>query len=390
MSDPPTIGVLLHSLDVGGAEVLAGRLAAGLGGRFRFAFACLDRAGTMAGELADRGHPVATLGRGAGLDLACARRVRDWARSENVGLIHAHQTTPFVYAALSRLPPVRPWPAGSPPVLFTEHGRFHPDLPSRRRAAFNRLALRRGDAVVAVGESVKAALVANEGLPADRIGVIYNGIDLAPYATEPDAAAAEHRAAVRAEFGVPADAFLAVQVARLDPIKDHATAVRAVAAANRGRGGPPVRLLVVGEGPERAGVERAVADAGAAGFVTLAGLRRDVPRLLAAADAGLLTSVSEGIPLTVIEAMAAGRPVVATDVGGLREVLGGAGEGPAGRLAPAGDAAAVGAALRELAGDPALAAGLGAAGRRRAFSRFAERTMTDAYAARYAGMLDLD
>ena len=394
MSGPPTIGVLLHSLDVGGAEVLAARTAAALApaggdGRFRFAFACLDRAGTMAEELAAAGHAVDTLGRGDGLDLRCAGRVREWAADRRVGLIHAHQYTPFVYAALSRLPPTR-WPVpwgdrGGPPVLFTEHGRFHPDRPSRKRALFNRLALRTSDRVVAVGEGVKRALIDNEGLPAGRIAVIYNGVDLAPYAADPADAAAEHRAAARGEFGVPADAFLAVQVARLDPIKDHATAVRAVREANRA-GGRPVRLLVVGDGPERGRIEKAVAEGNAGAFVTFAGLRRDVPRLLAAADCGLLTSVSEGIPLSVIEAMAAGRPVVATDVGGLREVLGGAGDDPCGRLAPAGDAAALGAALRELADDPVAAAALGAVGRRRAFGRFDEPRMTEAYADLYRDM----
>ena len=385
-SPRPTIGVLLHSLDVGGAEVLAGRLAVALGGRFRFAFACLDRAGTMAGELAGAGHAVATLGRGDGLDLACARRVRDWAADERVGLIHAHQYTPFVYAALSRLPPTRWAPADRPPVLFTEHGRFHPDLPSRKRAVFNRLALRSGDRIVAVGEGVKRALIENEGLPPGRIEVIYNGIDLAPYAADPADAAAERRAAVRAEFSIPDDALLAVQVARLDPIKDHLTAVRAVAAANRADG-RPVHLLIVGDGPERWRIEAVVAEGNAGAFVTFAGLRRDVPRLLAAADCGLLTSVSEGIPLTVIEAMAAGRPVVATDVGGLREVLGGEGDEPCGRLAPAGDAAALAAALRALADDPATAAALGSAGRTRAFARFSETTMADAYAGLYAALL---
>ncbi|QDT14164.1 glycosyltransferase [Alienimonas californiensis] len=389
MSVLPTIGVLLHSLDVGGAEVLVARTAAalapaGAGPRVRFAFACLDRAGTMAEELAAAGHPVETLDRRAGLDLRCARRVREWAADRRVDLLHAHQYTPFVYAALSRLPPTRR-ALGGPPILFTEHGRFHPDLPSRKRAAFNRLALRRRDRVVAVGEGVKRALIDNEGLPAERIRVIYNGVDLAPYAAEPDAAAAEHRAAVRGEFGVPDDNFLAVQVARLDPIKDHATAVRAVREANRAEG-RRVRLLVVGEGPERGRVEEVIRAEGAGDFVTLAGLRRDVPRLWAAADCGLLTSVSEGIPLTVIEAMAAGRPVVATDVGGLREVLGGARVESCGRLAGAGDAAALGAALREFADAPAAAATLGTVGRRRAFERFGEDRMVEAYAELYQQM----
>src|SRR4030095_12435036 len=107
------------------------------------------------------------------------------------------------------------------PVLFNEHGRFYPDLPNRKRMIFNRLFLRRKDRVVAVGQSVKRALVVNEGIPAGRIYVIHNGVRLDEFAVSN-----ELRSEARAELGIEPHAPVAVQVARLDYLKDHCTAVR--------------------------------------------------------------------------------------------------------------------------------------------------------------------
>ena len=305
---------------------------------------------------------------------------------EHAGLVHAHQYTPFFYATAARLP------FGRTPILFTEHGRFYPDYRRPKRVLYNRWALARRDQVMGVGEVVRTALIQNEGLPAERVGVIYNGIDLSRY---PDAGDAAVRQEVRREFGVADETLLAVLVARLDPIKDHATAIRAIAqlrdravreqagseqAGSDQAGG--VRLLVVGEGPERAAIEREVARLGVGQLVTLTGLRRDVPRLLAGADVCLLSSVSEGIPLTIIEGMAARLPIVATDLAGLREVV----SPETGLLVPVGDAAGLAAALAKLADDPALRGRLGEAGRRLAFERFDEQTMADAYARLYDGL----
>src|SRR5207248_3814804 len=114
---------------------------------------------------------------------------------------------------------------------------------------------------------------------------------------------------------------------------------------------PHARLVLVGDGPERAGVEAQVRELNLGEKVRFLGTRKDVAQLLHGADLFLLTSVSEGIPLTVIEAMAAGLPVVATDVGGLREVVA---DGLTGLLAPAKDAAALADCVWRLAGDPEL------------------------------------
>jgi len=365
----PIVCQVLHTLQVGGAEVLAARLARRLAGRFEFVFACLDGLGTLGAELRAEGFTVEVLGRKNGLDIGCVRRLARFARERQADLLHAHQYTPFFYA---RAPG---WIGRRPPVLFTEHGRFYPDLPNRKRMVFNRLFLRPVDRVVAVGESVKRALINNEGIPASRIDVIYNGVRLDDFSSD-----AATREAVRAELGLSSTDRVAVLVARLDYLKDHSTALRTAERVRQQL--PNFRLLLVGEGPERPKIEAEIAARNLGDCVR--GLRTDVRRLLSASDAFLLTSISEGIPVTLIEAMGAELPVVATAVGGVAEVVV---PDETGVLAPSGDDAALAAGLGKVLADPKLARRLGATGRQRAADLFAEHEMHSAYAAVYDAML---
>jgi sugar transferase (PEP-CTERM/EpsH1 system associated) len=361
----------LHTLHVGGAEVLAARIARRLRDRCRFVFACLEERGTLGEELQQEGFPVEVLERRPGLDLRCAWRLGRLLRRERVDVLHAHQYTPFFYAMAGR------WPFGRAPILFTEHGRHQPDYPRRKRILFNRLMLRKRDRVVAVGEAVRQALIVNEGIPDKRIEVVYNGIDAERFVAQPG-----DRAQVRRELGFQIDQPVIFQVARLDYLKDHATAVRSMARVVREQ--PAARLLLVGEGPEERAIRDQVEQLGLVGSVQFLGLRKDVPRLLQAADLFLLSSVSEGIPLTVIEAMCAGLPVVCTRVGGTAEVVI---DGETGLLAPAGDDTAIASAILRLLTEPALRERMGDAGRQRARQMFSETTMVERYADLYEEMV---
>jgi glycosyltransferase involved in cell wall biosynthesis len=176
--------------------------------------------------------------------------------------------------------------------------------------------------------------------------------------------------------------FVLLQVARLDQLKDHRTALRMMDVVKRRR--PNARLLLIGEGPERSTIEDLLRRLHLGGHVRLVGLRTDVAHLLPGADAGLLTSISEGIPLTLIEAMAAGLPVVATRVGGNPEVVS---DSATGLLAPAGDPAALAEQVLRLAETPELRQRLGEAGRQRARERFSEDRMLDDYQRLYRTML---
>jgi len=365
-----TVCQVVHGLPVGGAEVLVSRTIRALRDRYRFVVACLDQVGELGDALVDEGIAVVNLGRRPGLDWRCVRRLHQLLASETVDVIHAHQYTPFAYSVATRAFGRRP------PVLFTEHGRFFPDYPSFKRRVFNRLVTSRRDRYVAVGQSVRRALIDNEGLSPKRIDVVYNGIDTT--ALTPNA---DLRQEVRRELGL-GDEFAVMQVARLDSIKDHATAVRAIKAAARQR--PDIRLFIIGDGPERPSIESVIAELGLQNRVTLLGTRSDVRRLLAAADGFLLTSVSEGIPVTIIEAMAAGVPVVSTSVGGIPEMLK---HETTGLLANTGDAQGLADNLVRLADDGPLQMRLSAAAKARAEAKFSEYQMLAAYCQIYDSMV---
>jgi L-malate glycosyltransferase len=362
---------LLHVLRVGGAEVLAARLARRLRDDYDFVFVCLDELGSLADELRADGFAVHLLQRRPGIDWRCSLRLAKLLRAERVALLHAHQYTPFFYGMTARLLYRRP------PLLFTEHGRLYPDYPRPKRMLANRVLLERRDRVVGVGEAVRQALLRNEGLPGGRVGVLYNGIDLAAFSNH-----AAERLDVRREIGIGPGDFVLIQVARLDPLKDHATALRTMEGVVRRR--PDARLVLVGEGPERPALEELVRQRGLAEHVRFLGLRRDIPRLLAAADLCLLTSVSEGIPLTLIEAMAAGLPVVATGVGGVGEVVA---DGETGLLAPLGSELYLRDAVLRLAGDGDLRRQMSRRARARAAALFSEEQMLGSYRRLYQEMV---
>jgi len=368
-----TIGVLLHTLSVGGAEILAARLARRLKSEYRFVFICLDGLGSLGDELRGGGFTVRVLNRRSGLDWRCARRLAEIIRTERIDLVHAHQYTPFFYGAVSR------WLGPRPPVLFNEHGRHQPDYPRRKRMLANRVLLRRRDRVVAVGEAVRQALIHNEGIAPCRVGVITNGIPLDRFETS---LTHSERGAIRAELGIGLNDLVLIQVARLDYLKDHATAIRTIERVAAAR--PGTRLVLVGEGPERGTIENLVLQRALSDHVRLLGQRSDIPRLLAASDIVLLTSISEGIPLTLIEAMAASRPVVSTCVGGVPEVVA---DGQTGLLAPTRDVAALTEHILRLGDDPDRRERMGRAGRKRAEDLFSEARMHDRYGQLYAEMI---
>jgi glycosyltransferase involved in cell wall biosynthesis len=350
---------------------LAARLARQMRDQFRFLFVCLDELGPLGEELRNERFSVHVLGRRLGFDWRCSYRLARLLHRERVDVVHAHQYAPFFYGVTARL--LYPCPR----VLFTEHGRHSPDYPRRKRIVANRLLLGRRDRVVGVGEAVRRAVIANEGIPAERVVVIYNGIDLV---SSPNGAS--DREQVRREMGIGPDDLAVIQVARLDYLKDHATAIRTLERVVARR--PEARLVLVGEGAEREKIEAEIRQRLLTDHVRLLGLRTDVARLVSAADLFLLTSISEGIPLTVIEAMSAGLPVVSTGVGGVGEIVL---DGQTGLLAPAGDDRLLAEHILGLAADPALRRRMGQLGRERARAVFSEGRMHAAYRGLYEEML---
>lgn len=374
-SNRPVIAHVLHRLDRAGAEVLAAGLARALRDRFEFVFLCLDALGPLAEELGGDGFVVEALERRPGIDLALGRRLRGKLTTHNVSLVHAHQYTPFFYSALSRgrVPGRRrSRGAGPTPIIFTEHGRHYPDHRSTRRVLANKLLLRGKDRVTAVGDFVRDALVRNEGIAPKRIEVIHNGI------TPGEAPSTADRQAARQQLGIDNDRPIVMQIARFHSVKDHATALRAWAHVHASQA--DAQLVLIGEGGERHAMHQLCKELSIQDVVKFTGPVADARKLIPAADVCLLTSLSEGISVTLLEAMAACKPVVATDVGGNAEVVT---HQTTGLLAPRGDGDALANHISTLLTDANRAAQFGSAGRQRLLDRFTADRMHDAYARRY-------
>lgn len=235
----------------------------------------------------------------------------------------------------------------------------------------------RMDAVLGNSRAIIDELV-EEGCPPDRAILIYNGIDLATYAALPD------KARARTALGLEPDAFVAVIVANLIPYKGHRDLIEALARI-RDELPPSWRLLCAGRddgiGTELQALAR---DRDVADHVCFLGERADTIDLLAASDAGILCSHEEGFSNAILEYMAAGLPVVATDVGGNAEAVI---DGETGLILPPQDPDALGAAILKIARDPAQATAMGKAGRKRVEETFALEACVAQYDALYRRLL---
>lgn len=200
--------------------------------------------------------------------------------------------------------------AGVPVVLSALHSTGWPDCIGR----LNRMLTGWTDQFIAVAQPHGQYLVEREGFPATKVAVIPNGVDTDRF--QPDQSARE---SIRAELSIASDVPLVGIIAALRPEKDHRLFVHAAQKILAKI--PTAHFLVVGDGPCRATIEKAIADAGIAASVHMLGVRHDVPRILAALDVFVLSSQQEANPVSVLEALAVGIPVVATRVGSLAQTV---------------------------------------------------------------------
>jgi len=360
------IAHVVLSLDVGGLERVVATLAQAQhqSGR-RVSVCCLDRAGALAEALPPAGVAVHTVGRSArGFDPAAVLRLARLLRADGARIVHCHNYGALVYGALAaRL--VR-----GARVVYTVHGA----VTSSRRSTARFLKLGIVHEVVFV--SAHARGVAREAgvTGSSHVHTILNGVDVSSFA----AGHAGGADAVRRAHGIPDDARVCGIVARLTEAKDHANLFAAVAIARESI--PTLHCLVVGDGELRDELERDVTERRLSAAVVFTGARANVRDYLDAMDVFVLSSVTEGLAMTLLEAMAAGLPVVATRVGGNAEVVE---DGVTGRLVPASNAKALADAIVSMIESPAAARAMGDAGRERVTRLFSLEAMVRRYQAVY-------
>ena len=354
------------TLAPGGTERLVVELVKRLGAESAQAVCCLDVAGAWGQQLQLDGVPLTVIGRQPGFHPGLGSRIAAAAAAVHATVLHCHQYTPFVYGALARLrrPGLR--------VVFTEHGRLSDAPPSSKRRMVNPWLTRAASRIVSVSANLREHMV-QEGFPAGRVEVVHNGIDPGPPPS------IEDRARARQDLGVGHETIVIGTVARLDPVKDYGTLLAAL--AHPSLAATDRRLVVIGDGPERQRLESRAKELGVADRATFLGHRDDARRWLAGVDIYVNSSISEGVSLTILEAMAAGLPVVATEVGGTPEVV----TPECGELVPARDAAAIAAAVARLAADSERRRVLGRQARERVARQFTIERMVNTYLDMYRG-----
>ena len=340
----------------GGGEVQVLALVSVLAARGHASTVAAHPEGPLARAAAAAGARVVPLGIANHFDVRAALVLRRLAPGFDV--VHFHTARAHALAPLSRGRGAR--------LVVTRRMDYVPAGGPYVRFLYNRAV----DAVIAISEGVRTALI-RVGVRAARIRVVPSGIDARALAAPPAA-----RAAVRREWGLGDDEVAVVALGALEVRKGHA--VLLAAAAGLASAAPRLRYVFCGEGRQA----KALAGAAAAldGAARLVGFRRDVAACLAAADIVALPSLQEGLGVAALEAMAAGRPVVASRVGGLAEAVV---HEETGLLVPPGDPTALAAALARLARDPDLRARLGVAGHARVLARYTATRMAEGTLACY-------
>lgn len=271
-----------------------------------------------------------------------------------------------------------------PILIHTYHGHSLTGYFLKRTAGFYRLVERllalQTDVLLAVSAEVRDDLVGLGVAPAAQFRVMPLGFDLAPFT---DATHAERRRVLREQWGLSDRDVVITLISRLVPIK---RVDRFLAVAAQVAGEQDVRFVVVGDGELRQQLQTSHDAVTLGDRLVWAGFRRDIPDVCFASDIVMLTSDNEGTPVSLIEAQAAGVPVVATDVGGVRAVVE---HGVSGLLAAADEVAPVADAVMRLIGDPELRRRMGQEGRKRAIARFTLERLTEDHAQLYRELLAL-
>jgi len=360
------IAHLIESDGPGGAERVVVGLATALqaAGSENVVFLPADGEGWLARELEGSGVAIEYFTIDRPVSPACARGLVRAFRRHRFDVAHSHEFSMAIYGAWAS------WRTGVPHVITMHGGRYYNGRLRRRLAM--RAAIAASDHVVAVSDALADAIAEDLGVRRSKVEMLSNGVRH----TEPAAVT------LRQELRLTPDDRLIVAVGNLYPVKGHIHAIDALARL-AGRH-PSVHLAISGRGELEGALLARARDHGLESRVHLLGLRSDVPAVLAAADLFVLPSLSEGLPLALLEAMFAGCPIVASDVGQVRVALA---NGTAGILVEPGNPAALAAGLDRLLSDPSEARRLGGIAALHAAGEYDLSRMVQRYAGVYRDVM---
>jgi glycosyltransferase involved in cell wall biosynthesis len=334
---------LIDTLGSGGAEALLRTFAAGIDReRFQLYVAGMRplRQSPLREELRALGVPTHEFNQHNSYDLPALLSIVRYIKRHRIDIIHTHLLAADIMGRMAGFLTRRP-------VVSTVHvERADLDLEPRRRAFMQRWTARlMCRTLIVVSDVIRGEVADWFGLTQSRVVVIPNGVDTERFYRAPD----YDRAAMKQAL-LGGEHPLVTNVARLVPEKGQSYLLQAAQLIAQGR--PDVRFLLLGDGPLRKALEAQATDLGIADKVIFAGFRNDVADVLGASDVFVLSSVREGMPVALLEAMAAGVPAVATDVGGVAQVLK---HEENGLMVPPADPSKLASAICRYLGDPAYA-----------------------------------
>jgi glycosyltransferase involved in cell wall biosynthesis len=358
---------MAHTFAVGGAEEMVLNLVRHLPPRFEPVVCCINDAGPIGEEIRKTGTPVAVLGLTPGLRHPWhVGGIRRYLRETKPAIVHTFLLTASLYGRLAA------WLERVPIVIGTEVNIY--ERKRRHHIVAERMLMARTSRVIVSANSVRDFYVSQIHADPAKIDVVYNAVDWK--SIQPT----QSRAHMRASLGIDANARLAGVIARLTEQKGHRYLFRAMASPELA----DMQLIVVGDGDLRDVLKADAQALAIAPRVHFLGARRDLGDLLAALDVFVMPSLWEGLPLSMILAMGAGLPVVATAVAGIPEVVE---NGKTGWLVPAGDVAGLSQALAEVFANPARASEVGQAARDFVLPRFGIDTYVNSVSGLYDRLL---
>ncbi len=348
------------TLPVGGAEFVLLNTVQNLpADRFQSVICCIRDKGTVGEILADRGYPLFELGlmHKKGWDWRIVQRLAALMRQQRIDLVHCHLYHANLYGRLAARR------AGVPAIITLHNTQSEFNKWTRRLPG--RLLAGRTAGFIAISEAVRDYIIDNLGAAvAPRVHVIANGVNLARL----ESTLSRERAG--RDLGLDPALPVLGAVGRLARVKGHHHILEAM--ANLASGDRPTQLILIGTGEEEPSLRRLAERLHLAGRVHLLGMRQDVGDLLRAMDLFIMPSLWEGLSMAMLEAMGAGLPVIASDVGAAARLLDG---DRCGLLVPAQDPEALTAAIRRLLDQPELARKMGDHGRRRVRDHYSDVEM---------------
>lgn len=353
---------ITHGLTFGGAESLVSEMLLTPPPGFNAHCICLDTEGPRAAQIKVHNNRIVCLNRKEGIDLSMVWKIAAYVYRHNIRVIHAHQYTPWFYSVIARLlcPHVK--------LIFTEHGVTQPVKSSFSRRLFNQLMSHFTHRIVLVSPFLGEIMRTNDLFPKKKMEVIFNGVEPAKFRKTPKTAE------LLAKLNLSSERLYCILPARFHPVKWHSGLVDAFAQVVKQV--PNASLILLGDGPEKKTIEQKVTDLGLNDSVIMPGSVTNVAEWLSASHIFMLSSLSEGTSISLLEAMALELPAIVTNVGGNPYLVE---DGKTGLLVPAQNAKELARAMISLLQNEQMRLAMGVASKKRYLEHFTFEKMLCTY-----------